>query len=408
MVDMSLQFPVGTLADARGTAARAFGLLTADEAAAQRLATLGVTVGAHAEDWASAIDLSVAGDRLEQALPLVAGMVRRPAYPAQAVNDANAAASRGLDAYERNPSAAGVALLKRAIWGDADPRGHVVTPQERRDVSRQALLDFHARHVVPGQATLYVVGDVDPQRMRDLAERAFGGWKPAVPAPPQALPFTAPPHTGPRIILVDAPGAGQTSIAVGSVMPPFDKDASAAEALASAVVADVGAGRLNRNLREDKGWSYGFGGGLQDAPSGERLFVASGTVQADRTAQSLTELAREFAAVATTRPLTQAELDGQRDAMMRGAAQRFAGNGAVLSALVTSGAYGLPFDRAASSDRRLAAVTLDQAQAIASRMVRPDALTWVVIGDRRTIEPQLRALHLAPVEVWDVYGRPVR
>ncbi|MCB8835603.1 insulinase family protein, partial [Escherichia coli] len=74
--------------------------------------------------------------------------------------------------------------------------------------------------------------------------------------------------------------ATQCSVTVGSVVPPFDKDASAAETLASAVVADIGAGRLNRNLRQDKGWSYGFGGGIDDAPTGDRLFVASGTVQA--------------------------------------------------------------------------------------------------------------------------------
>lgn len=174
------------------------------------------------------------------------------------------------------------------------------------------------------------------------------------------------------------------------------------------MVADIGAGRLNRNLRQEKGWSYGFGGGIDDVPAGERLFVASGSVQADRTAASVAELAREFGEVATTRPLTQDELDAQRDAMTRAAAQRFAGNGAILGALTTSGAYGLPLDRAASSDRRLAAVTLDQAQALARRVFRPDRLTWVVVGDRATIEPQIRALNLAPVEVWDVYARPVR
>lgn len=406
MVDMTLQFPVGTLADRPGVAARAFGLM-ADDAVGKRLAALGANVGTHVDPWAGGISWSVANDRLDQAMPLIADMVRRPAYPADAVDEANAAATRGFDRYERNPSAAGVALLKRAIWGDADPRGHIATRQEPRDVSRQALLDFHTRHLVPTRATLYVVGDVDPQRARTLAERAFGDWRSsaAITRPPAITTAVA---AGPRIILVDAPGATQSSVTVGSVVPPFDKDASAAETLASAVVADIGAGRLNRNLRQDKGWSYGFGGGIDDAPTGDRLFVASGTVQADRTAQSVAELAREFAEVTTTRPLTASELDCQRDAMTRGAAQRFTGNGAVLGALVTSGTYGLPFDRAASSDRRLAAVTLDQAQALARRMFRPDALTWIVIGDRRTIEPQIRALHLAPVTVWDVYARPVR
>ncbi|WP_447406978.1 hypothetical protein, partial [Clostridium perfringens] len=90
--------------------------LMADDAVGKRLAALGANVGTHVDPWAGGISWSVANDRLDQAMPLIADMVRRPAYPADAVDEANAAATRGFDRYERNPSAAGVALLKRAIW----------------------------------------------------------------------------------------------------------------------------------------------------------------------------------------------------------------------------------------------------------------------------------------------------
>lgn len=414
MVDVSLQFPIGTLADAHGTAARAFDLLGAGDASGRgesierRGAQMGIRMGAQADEWTSGVTWSVASDRLEPSLALVADMIRHPAYPAAAVAQADAAATGRLDAYERNPSAAGSAILKRAIWGKVDPRGTIPSRQDPHSVTRAALVDFHDAHIVPDDATLYIVGDVDPERAKTLAERAFGDWRAAPATAMPALPVAPPAHTGPRLILVDAPGAQQTSITVGALIPPFDKDRAAAETLVAAALADIRAGRLNRNLRQDKGWTYGFGGSIDDAPHGARLFVASGTVQADKTADSLAELAREFADVTAARPLTAAEIDDQRTASIRAAAQQFGRNEAYLNALVTSGTYGLPLDRATTSERRLNAVTLDQAQALAKTLFRPDALTWVVIGDRRTIEPQIRALGLAPIEIQDVYGRPVR
>ncbi|MEH3036625.1 MAG: pitrilysin family protein [Sphingomonas adhaesiva] len=408
MVDMMLQVPLDARADRRGLAARAVALLPAADPATPRPAAADLDVAAQSDVWSGSLRWSVPADRVADSLATIADMVRRPAYPAAVVDAANAAATQAFDGYERNPSAAGVAILRRAILGDADARGHIATRQDPRDIPRQALLDVHARIFVPGRATLYMVGDVAPDQAKALAERAFAGWRAAPVATPDPAPPSPPAYAAPRIILVDAPGAAQSSITVGGVVPPFAADDAATEALVDAMVTGIGAGRLNRNLRADKGWSYGFGGGIDDAPRGQRLFVASGMVQADRTAQSLAELAREFVEVTTTRPLTQAELDGQRDAMTRAAAQQFSGNGAVLNALATAGTYGLPLDRAASTNRRLAAVTLERANALARRIFRPDGLTWVVVGDLKSIAPQIRALGLAPVETWDVYARPIR
>ncbi|WP_343527042.1 pitrilysin family protein [Sphingomonas sp.] len=415
--DMSLQFATGTLSDPGtppATVDRAFDLLAAGaetrsgQPVEQRLSQLGIRLGSQAEPWSSAVRWSAANNRLDDSLALVADLVRHPGYPPSAIAEARSDALRALDAQSRNPFGAGMPLLRRAIWRDADPRGHIPTRQEAEAVSRASLVDYQTRHIVPGEATLYIVGDIAPERARALAERHFGSWTGAALHPDRPLPAAPTIPQGPRLILVDAPGAPQSSITVGTRVPPFDKDRSATDTLTSAILADIGSGRMNANLRQDKGWSYGFGGEIQDAPTGDRLFVARGTVQADRTAASLAELRREFTNFATTRPPTEGELNAQRNALLRTATLGLSRNEAFLNALETSGRYQLPYDRPATLARRLDAVTLNDVQDSARRLFGPEDMTWVVIGDLRAIEPQVRALGLGPVEVWDVHGRKLR
>lgn len=418
-VDMSLQFDSGTLSDPRlspQTVTWAFDLLNAGtttgsaETIQQRQSRLGMRMGTREGPTNSAVVWSVANSRLAPSLALVADLVRHPSYPQSALDDARADALRTLDAGERNPFVAGTALFRRALWGDADARGRMPTRRDIEAESCTALTGFQADHIVPGRATLYMVGDVAPEQAKALAERYFGDWRGASspPAGPALPPAPRGPAHGPRLILIDAPGAPQSSITVGTVVPPFDKDRSATETLVAAALADIGSGRLNANLRQDKGWSYGFGGEIQDVPQGGRLFVARGTVQADRTADSLAELRRELADITTTRPMTQAELDAQRDSMVRASALHYTRNAAFLDWLETAGAYALPYDRPATLGERLNAVTLADARATAQRLFDPAAMTWLVIGDLRIIEPQIRALGIAPVQVWDVHGRPLR
>ncbi|MGE7205430.1 M16 family metallopeptidase [Sphingomonas sp. NPDC019816] len=415
--DMSLQFSSGTLTDpgvAPDVVTNAFDLLgsgaktRSGESVERRLSQLGIQMGTRAGPWTSGIRWSAANSRLDDSFALVADLVRRPAYPTAAVDEARADALRAVAAQARNPFAAGMPLLQRAIWGDRNARGHIATKQDAERLSRQALVDFQTRHIVPGDATLTIVGDVTPDQAKALAERYFGNWTGPASHIDRTMPAPSGGTPGPRVILVDAPGAPQSSITVGTRIPPFDKDRSAVESLTAATLADIGAGRLNANLRQDKGWSYGFGGEIEDAPTGDRLFVARGTVQADRTAASLAELRREFTEFATTRPPTEAELDAQRQTMIRASTLHYSRNQAFLDSLETATTYHLPYDRPTTLAQRLEGVTLNAAQDDARRLFRPDAMTWVVIGDLRTIEPQVRALGLAPVEVWDVSGRKLR
>lgn len=415
IVSASLQFSTGALAEdtyGRGTASRALAMLTsgsrrytADQL--QREATkAGVNIAAGAQSRQSAVSWTMLAARLDDGFRFVSEVVRHPTYPQTEIDKALDQVAPQFDAYERNPLQSAGPIYSRAIWGEDHPLGRIGTREDAKAVSRDDIQAFHDREIGPNNATLYLVGDITLEQAKSLAQSYFGDWRRITPTPlNERGAATGVPG---RIILVDAPGAAQTSLTVGELTTPSVADQAAAASLADSILGAAFNSRLNMNLREDKGWTYGFAGGVADTPIGPRTFTASGTVEADRTADAMAEIRKEIAAYVTDRPATAEELERDRTARTLALPSAFSGNGAFLAAITSAAAYAQPYDRAASSGARLAAVTLDQVHTVARQTYDPGRLTWVVVGDLSKIEAPVRALNYGPVEVWDVYGHKLR
>nr|WP_295237200.1 pitrilysin family protein [uncultured Brevundimonas sp.] len=415
IVSASLQFDTGSLAEdvyGRGAAGRAFGLLTSGsrrytaEQIRREAAKAGVTLAAGAESRQSAVTWTMLSARLDAGFGFASEVIRNPVYPQTEIDKALERVGPQFDAYERNPLQSAGPVYSRAIWGEEHPLGRIGTREDAGAVTRAEIQAFHDREMGPNNATLYLVGDITLDQARALAQVHFGDWRRITPTPLAERPVA----TGlpGRIILVDAPGAAQTSLTVGELTTPFVADQAAASALADSILGAGFNSRLNLNLREAKGWTYGFTGGVSDTPVGPRTFTATGTIEADRTADAMMEIRNEILAYVSDRPATEEELDRDRTARILALPSAFEGNGDFLSAITSAAAYGQPYDRAASSGARLASVTLDQVQAVARQTYDPARLTWVVVGDLSRIEASVRALNYGPVEVWDVYGHKVR
>lgn len=415
LVEARLQFATGSARDplyAPGAARQALtmmgeGTQTLDRAAlVARLAAIGSGLSVDVGAQRSALGWSATTAHLDTAFALAADAVRHPRYPQEAVARLNAAGARQAAALPRNPGSAADALFARAIWGEqaAGEAAGAAT------LDRAMLVRFHDAELGPKDATLYLVGAITPERARALAERYFGSWQPQRPGP--VVPPPATQAQGARIILVDAPGAQQASITVGHPVGPYSPETAMTEMLVDAVLGGSFDSRLNGNLRGRKGWTYGISGGIGDTDrwgeGGPRLFSVRAGVQTDKAAASMAEIRDEIRAIATARPVLASELDRERTASIRSVAGSFSGNAAYLRAIVAADAQGQPRDRATTLVDRLNAVTLADARACAARTYRADALTWVVVGDLRRIEAEIRALGIAPVEVWDVTGRRLR
>lgn len=321
VVSASLQFSTGALAEdayGRGTASRALAMLTSGSRGytaeqLQREATkAGVNISAGADSRQSAVSWTMLAARLDDGFRFVSDVVRHPTYPQTEIDKALDQVAPQFDAYERNPLQSAGPIYSRAIWGKDHPLGRIGTREDAKAVSRDDIQAFHDRELGPNNATLYLVGDITLEQAKTLAQSYFGDWRRITPTPlNERGAATGVPG---RIILVDAPGAAQTSLTVGELTTPFVADQAAAASLADSILGAAFNSRLNMNLREEKGWTYGFTGGVADTPTGPRTFTASGTVEADRTADAMAEICKEIAAYVTDRPATAEELERDRTA----------------------------------------------------------------------------------------------
>jgi predicted Zn-dependent peptidase len=162
------------------------------------------------------------------------------------------------------------------------------------------------------------------------------------------------------------------------------------------------------NLREDKGWSYGYYSGINMNTSGDMAISASGQVQTDKTAMSMQEILREITDFITERPATEEEVERMKLNRTRSLPGSFATNRGFLNSIIRSDSYHLPYDHAESAAARVEAVTTDGVKARALKLLDPDRLTWLITGDLEKFEQDVRALNFGEVEVWDAFGNRLR
>ncbi|QSX34138.1 insulinase family protein [Shewanella avicenniae] len=415
LVDISMQFDTGSLVDqfyAPGTAAQAFGMLTTGTQEydmgelAKKADSLGVGIVGGAGNQGSGVSWNSLSSTLDDAFALAAEVIRHPTYPQAELNKVIDNIDSSYDSYELEPMRSAAEVYNKAIWGAEHPFGQIVSREQAKQINRDTIKKFHDNEIGPNNATLYLVGDVTLAEATKLANKYFGDWDKVKPTPLPAI--TAAQGQVGKIILVDAPGAVQSSISVGHTVAAFDKDQAATQMLMDAALGQGFNSRLNMNLREDKGWAYGFGASIKNEPEGERVFTASGTVQTDKTAAAMSEIKREISEYISTKPQTEAELERDKSATVFSIPQGFTNNGAFMKTMINADLYHLPYQRIEGAAARLTEVTLAQSRELAKASYKPDALTWVIVGDLSKIETDIRALKLGPVEVWDVYGNKLR
>jgi len=294
----------------------------------------------------------------------------------------------------------------RAIWGETNPAGNIWSVKQVEGLNREDLLEFHTHAVTPVNTTVYMVGDVKLKEAKKALYKAFGNWKskksPGIQPIGKALP------SKPQVILVDQPGAAQSNVVVGHAIAPFDAATDTELSVMNGVFGGAFEARINMNLREDKGWSYGILSRVGRNASGDQVLYVSGGVQTDKTMESMIEIKREFEEFISSRPGTQAELDREILNRTRSIPGNFDSSHKFLSSMTKSDHYGLSFDYAEGEKERLQKVKLEGINERARQLVRPDQLTWVIVGDLSEIEEKVRSLDYGEVEVWDSSGNRLR
>ncbi|MHC4845153.1 MAG: M16 family metallopeptidase [Planctomycetota bacterium] len=270
------------------------------------------------------------------------------------------------------------------------------------DLTVEHVRSFFDRHVVPGGARLSVVGDVDPTELRTLFAGLSSNWQGSAlePIPTERRPDIA----STQVYLVDKPGAAQSEIRIGhpsiAATHPDDYPLS----VMNYSLGGTFSSRINMNLREDKGYTYGarsrFGGGLRTG-----TFTASAGVKTDVTKESVQEFMKELRAI--HEGFTEDEVEYTRDALVQAMNRQYESVGA-LSGLVDSiSRYGRPDDFLVRRLEFLQSVDKSQLDQLAKTYIDPDRMIILVVGDAEIIREGLAELGYGePIEL-DIDGNPL-
>ncbi len=331
-------------------------------------------------------------------LEMMGEIVLSPDFPAHELERVRREHLTDLRRSKDEPNAVAERLMSGLVYPAASGYAHPIsgTESSTQAVSRDDIVDQFRRDYRPDNAHLLVVGDVDREEVMRRATAVFGSWSgSAARADGDEGELATNPAT---IYLVDRPGAPQSVIrAVHQAIPRHHPDYFGL-LLANYVFGGQFSARLNQNLRQDKGYSYGYQSFVQ-WHRGPSLLVAGGSVQSDATKESVYETLKEFNEVRGDRPITAEELANAKDGLMRAYPASFERPASVLGQLVSMEQYGLPDDYFRTVRPSVEAITLEEVHRVAQAHILPDSLQILVVGDRASAEAPLAELNLPIVHL---------
>jgi zinc protease len=352
--------------------------------------------------------VSTLTSKFDDAMELAADIVRNPSFDDKEVGILKEVAIASIAQSKTNPSALAHMYVDSELYGDHPYGGMPATAADVAVLDRDTLRDAYAARVRPQDLAFYVVGGIDADALIEVLNRRFGDWKPAQgDTPAVEVREAAVPEPDPRIILFDVPGAPQSNIVAAHIIDPPYQDGYTAFDLADMMYGGTFTSRINTNLREEKGWSYGVSSSA-GMVVGPRIWQIVAQVQTDKTAESMAELLAELRGIAGDRPFTQDELDKVRNERVRKLPAATATAGGTLRYIADNGLYGRPDDYIEQRKDQYEAVGLDETVSAFTDRIDPDQLTWFISGDLASIEEEIAALELGEIEVWNADGERLR
>ncbi|HXM79474.1 MAG TPA: pitrilysin family protein [Thermoanaerobaculia bacterium] len=372
------------------------------------LGDLGTDITAATTRDDSRLEVEVLKRNLSPALGILADVVRNPTFPAEEVDREQ---KRHLDALaQQSKNANAIAGRVRAMlaFGPEHPYGRAVQglPSTVGALTRADLAAFHEARWKPGSSALVFSGDIRLEEAQALASKAFGSWSGGA-APAVVIPPPAPAPVG-RVYLVDRQDAAQTVVTQFLPAPARRTEDYSSLALADAVWGGGGFGtRLNLNLRQNKGYSYGVFSNLALFRDGG-LWFSTGGVQTNKTRESLVEFENELKGLAGTKPITEEEFSNARSTRVRGYAQRFEALARINGQIADLWVDGLPLAELQREYDAAAGATIAQARAAAEKYAKKEKAGLLLVGDRAKIEAGVKELNFGEIVLLDSEGKPAR
>ena len=369
------------------------------------IANLGASIGVSTGLDGSTASLSALTANLDASLDLFADVVLDPAFPQSEFDRLKEERLAAIQREKANPVQMALRVLPALMYGEDHAYGLPFTGSGTeasiRAMTREDLMRYHQNWFRPGNATLIVVGDIAADALVPRLEARFGAWDDA-PVPTKNL-AEVPPASGPRLYVMDRPQAQQSLILAGHLGPPRNVENNIGIETMNTLLGGNFVSRINMNLREDKGWSYGAATILLDA-RGQRLFLTYAPVQTDKTRESVMEIQAELRAILADRPPTPDEVSMAQSSQTLALPGLWETNDAVSNSIEDLVQYDLAenyYDTYADQVRNL---NVDQIAQAAHELLRPEDMLWLIVGDLNVIEPGLRELGFGELVRLDTDG----
>jgi zinc protease len=409
VTQLSLSFNAGFAADApnaRGLQNLTLSLL--DEGAAgmtsQQIAEeqerLGAVIGASGGADRSGVGLTALSANIAPSLDLLAKIVQQPTFAPAEIERVRTQTLTAIAQAQKDPNSIGARVLPALLFGENHPYATTAIgyPEAVKSFTRDDLVGFQQHWLRPDNLEIFVVSSLPLAELQPMLDARFGSW--AAPSVPKGVKsFIAPPARAKaeRIVLVDRPGSPQSIILAGQVTPIDPRGEFVAISGANDILGGNFLSRINMDLRETKGWSYGVRGSPQRT---EKVvpYIINAPVQADRTGDAIRALSQDVRAFLGPKGVSDEELGRTVTNLIGQLPGQFETSGAVLGAMQTNALYGRPdnyYELLGDMYRAQTTTTLDAALRGA---IDPNGFVWVVVGDAAKVRPQLAKLGI-PIEV---------
>ncbi len=407
LVNMTLYFPKGGADEP--TELTGVGGLTADvwtqgtttrdaETLADQLAGLGTSISASCGDDSTSLTVGMLKRQLESVLTIFDDVARNPVFAVEEFERERQQSLASLQMVQQDAPTLASMARSAAIYGNNHPYGRTANMVSLAKIQPSDLVDFYHSRLRPESATLIVVGDITMDELLATLPKTFQTWRQPGDAAETSVPAVATPATT-RIVLIDRPGAPQSVIGFATLGGDMRADDYYAKSLFNSIYGGQFSSRLNMNLREEKGYTYGARSNFGWKPRATGLFTTNSSVHTDITHLAVTEMMKELDQLRDgTKPITEKEFMFNRQYVTLGYPAAFETASNIAAQLRTLVAYQRDddwFDRMVPG---ILAVTSDQLASVAKSIDR-DHLTIVVVGDRAAVEENLRSLPYGDVQV---------
>lgn len=375
----------------------------------EELALLGASLSAGSGLDYSLVTLGTLKEKLDQALDIFADVILNPTFPEKDFERVKKIQLARIQQEKFSPITMALRVLPKLVFGENHAYSLPFTGSGYENtvskISREDLVKFHQNWFKPNHSTLIIVGDTGLAEIKPKLEKIFASWKPGDIPKKNIKPI--PLRNKPSLYVIDKPGAPQSMILAALPAPPGSDPDRLAIDLMNQILGGDFVSRINMNIRENKHWSYGVFSAYITA-RGQSPFIMVAPVQQDKTKETIQELLSEINGIIGQKPITQEEYSNTKNNEINKLPGQWETMTAIVSSLVEMVNFNLPDDYYQKYPQKITQLKIEDLSRAAKKVLHPESLVWVVVGDKNKIEKSLSELGFGEIVYLDADGNQIK